>query len=214
VPTDEELLDAWRSGDLAAAEQLFDRHFAALYRFFFNKVGDAVDDLVQRTLLACVESRDRFRGAASFRTFLFAVARKQLYAHYKARSGKEPDRLSSVPDAAQSPAELLVEHEEEKLLLRALRRLPFDFQIAFELFYWEGLGHAELSAVLEIPLGTVKTRLRAGRQQLERELAEVAGNRELLASTADNLDAWAKGIRACVEAPRRPIKPARRNKRG
>ena len=213
MSTDEKLLDAWRSGDLAAAEQLFDRHFAALYRFFFNKVGDAVDDLVQATLLACVESRDRFRGAASFRTFLFAVARKQLYAYYRRRTGQAPDTLSSVPDAAQSPAELLVEHEEEKLLLRALRRLPFDFQIAFELFYWEGLGHAELSAVLEIPLGTVKSRLRAGRQQLERELAAVADDRELVASTADNLDAWAKGIRACVELPRPPIRSARRNKR-
>ncbi|HFE45477.1 MAG TPA: RNA polymerase subunit sigma-70, partial [Nannocystis exedens] len=77
------LLDAWRDGDLDAGSRLFDRHFESIHRFLRNKVGDETDEVMQRTLLACVESRDRFRRASSFRTFLFGVARLELLSHYR-----------------------------------------------------------------------------------------------------------------------------------
>src|ERR1041385_8354720 len=82
---DFELLQAWSQGDRAAGSLLFERHFDALHRFFRNKAQDGVADLVQQTLLACVEGRSRFRGDASFRTYLFQTARFQLYAYYRAR---------------------------------------------------------------------------------------------------------------------------------
>jgi DNA-directed RNA polymerase specialized sigma24 family protein len=55
--TDIELLEAWRGGDRRAGEQLFERHYAAVARFFRNKLEFGVDDLIQRTFLACVEGR-------------------------------------------------------------------------------------------------------------------------------------------------------------
>ena len=75
---DAELLEQWRAGDRKAGEALFDRHFDAVARFFRNKVDRGIDDLIQRTFLACVESRDRFRGDSSFRTYAFAVGRHVL----------------------------------------------------------------------------------------------------------------------------------------
>jgi RNA polymerase sigma-70 factor (ECF subfamily) len=83
MASDRELLDAWREGDKDAARQLLDRHYGPLDRFFRNKVGAEAADLVQRTMLVCVESRDRFRGEASFRTDLFAIARNELRAHVR-----------------------------------------------------------------------------------------------------------------------------------
>ena len=78
--SDIDLLDAWRAGDPRAGNELFNRHFDSVCRFFANKAGNEVDDLIQRTFLACVEGRDRFRGDASFRGYLFGVARNVLHA--------------------------------------------------------------------------------------------------------------------------------------
>ena len=91
-PTDLELLEAWRGGDRQAGEALFERHFDAIARFFRNKVDHGIDDLIQRTFLACVESKDQFRGEASFRTFLFAVAHNVLGKHYRSQR-RHGDRI-------------------------------------------------------------------------------------------------------------------------
>ena len=82
--SDAELLVAWKDGDARAGDALFSRHFEALYRFFRNKIGGAVDDLVQTTFLKCADAKDRFRGASSFRTFILSIARHVLMDHLRA----------------------------------------------------------------------------------------------------------------------------------
>jgi RNA polymerase sigma-70 factor (ECF subfamily) len=190
---DLELLDAWRTGDDAAGEALFDRHFEAVYRFFCNKVGRDVDDLVQQTFVGCIEARERFRGDSSFRTFLFAVARKQILRYREGRFGGQagPEfEESRVADLDASPTQLVVDHEEQALLLRALRRLPLDLQIAIELFYWEDLRSADLAVVLDIPHGTVRSRLRRAREMLRVEVERLAGDPSLAESTLGDFDRW------------------------
>jgi RNA polymerase sigma factor (sigma-70 family) len=86
-PTDLELLASWRDGDTKAGNALFDRYFDALFRFFRNKVQEGAEDLVQQTFLALVQSRDRFRGDSSFRTYLFTAARSKLYNYLERRGG-------------------------------------------------------------------------------------------------------------------------------
>ena len=89
---DFELLDRWGAGDRAAADELIGRHFDALYKFFVSKASEAVDDLVQDTLLACMSARERFARRSSFRTFLFGTARNILFEHYRKRR-REPEAL-------------------------------------------------------------------------------------------------------------------------
>ncbi|MCA9708401.1 MAG: sigma-70 family RNA polymerase sigma factor, partial [Myxococcales bacterium] len=72
---DEQLLARWRGGDAQAGAALFERYYEAIARFFVNKVGLDCGDLVQATFLGCLEGLERFRGEASFRTLLFAIAR-------------------------------------------------------------------------------------------------------------------------------------------
>ena len=60
VASDEELLRGWRSGDQRAGSELFKRHFEAVRRFVVNKVDDEVEDIVQRTFMACAENKDNF----------------------------------------------------------------------------------------------------------------------------------------------------------
>lgn len=80
-----------------------------------------------------------------------------------------------------------------------MRRLPLDLQIAVELAYWEDLSDREVAAVLELPLGTFKSRLRKARQLLGAQMAELADSRALLESTTNGLDGWVGSIRAALE---------------
>lgn len=195
MKSDAELLDAWREGDTVAGNALLERHVDALVRFFESKVDEGVDDLVQRTMLACVLHRNRMRESASFRGFLFAVARNELYDHYKRiareRHAFDPS-VSAVLDLAPSPSSAVAEGDARGAMVYALRRIPIELQIAVELHYWEDLTTNELADALGVPQGTVKSRLRRAKELLRERLGE-AGR------PADrDLEAWADevGLRA------------------
>ena len=202
------LLDQWGSGDRGAGNTLLTRHFDTVYRFFVSKIGNDtdVDDLIQRVFLACVESRDRFRREASFRTFLLAVARHEVYRHFRqsrTRSARsEPLGSMSVAELGGSVLAAMVRREEERLLLSALREIPLDLQITIELHYWEGLTTAELATVLEIPQGTVKSRLRRAREALHEVMARISTDASTLQSTIDDFERWAVQVRERVAQAR------------
>jgi len=194
--TDLDLLDAWRGGDVRAGDVLFRRYFAQLSRFFRNKADIGVEDLIQSTFLASVAGRDSFREASSFRTYLFAIARHNLYAHYR-RQGREIDFVqTSVVDLGASPSGPLTRHEEAATLLRALRAIPLEFQIVLELTYWEGMKGPEIAEVLAIPANTVRSRLARARDALRQALAQSIREPGLLRATLADLDGWAESLRA------------------
>lgn len=189
---DVELLRAWRDGDRAAGEELFERHYPTVERFFRNKVSEP-DELIQRTFVACVEATPRFRGDSKFRTFLLGIAINVLRSYYRQlqqQRGLLSLHSSSVADLGQTPSRIIAQHQEERLLLEALRRLPVDLQLVLELRYWDGLKHEELAELLEIPRSTVNTRLRRGRQLLEQHLRELADSPQMLHSTITRLEDW------------------------
>jgi len=198
VATDVELLEAWRAGDGAAGEKLFERYFAGIARFFRNKLGEPAEDLIQRTFLACVEGRDRLREDASFRSYLFAVAHNVLRKHFEAKriSGERLDfGTRSVQDMAPGASTIMAKNQQQRLLLEALRRIPLDYQVALELTYWEKMTAAEVAEIVDIPEGTAKTRIRRGRQLVEEQLAKLATSEQLLQTTISDLEGWARSLR-------------------
>lgn len=179
---DEALLERWQGGDAEAGNVLFRRHFRSVRRFFRNKVPpDDVEDLIQRTFTGCVEARDRVRGEAGFRAFLFAVARRQLYKFLRDRASHQRRvdvdlGVSSVFELGQTPSSVMAAQQHQQLLLLALQRVSVEHQTMLELYYWEQLPGPEIAEVLGIAPATVRTRLHRGRAALERAF------RELLAS--------------------------------
>lgn len=209
---------AWCDGDRSAGAALFDRHYEPLARFFHNKVDDAASgDLVQATFLACTESRDRFRGDASFRTFLFAIAHNLLRKHYRARR-HEVARTAPVPaheadegpdfaevcaaDLSTSASSIFRAKEEQRLMLEGLRRIPVECQEVLELHYWERMETAEIAEIIGVPQGTVKTRLQRGRRLLGERLERLEASPDVLRSTLSDLDGWAQGLRDRLSARR------------
>lgn len=195
APSDFELLEAWREGDRIAGGKLFDRHLASVTRFFKNKASGNLEDLVQETFLACVDGRDRFEGKSSFRTYLFAVARFVLFDHYRSRDRGFDPLESTVAGDGSSPVSILASDEDQRLLLRALRELPADFQVALELYYWEGLQGPELAEILEISPHTVRSRLSRARAMLRQRVAKLAANPKVGTATEADLQALAKRLR-------------------
>lgn len=190
------LLEAWRAGDLSAGEQLFARYYEPVARFFVNKVRDVGPDLIQRTFLACVEAMPRFRGEGSFRSYVFAIAYRQLCRHYRDQRNDRVD-MASVSALALDPSlsGVIVEREEMQLFLAGLREIPLELQVVLELHHWEECSVAEIATALEIPEGTVKSRLRRGREQLRAAVERLAGQTDLAHRTLHGLETWAREVR-------------------
>ena len=194
---DDACLEAWRAGDKTAGQELFTRYYELVARFFFNKVGEASGDLIQRTFLACVEGLPRFRGDGSFRSYLFAVAYRQLCRYFRDKKGDDVElETSSVIALDPSLSGIMVEQEEMRLFLAGLREIPLELQVVLEMHDWEQCSVAEMSIALEIPEGTVKSRLRRGREQLKAAVERLAANPDLANSTLHGLETWARDVRA------------------
>ncbi len=195
--TDLELVRAWQAGDAKAGGELFDRHFDVLYRFVASKIGDAADDVVQQTFVACIRGGVGYRGESSFRAYLFAIAKHELYRFVERqardRPACDPGELS-LHDLQTSPSGAIARREDERLLLAALRRLPIEQYLVVELYYLERLRGQDLVAALGIPSGTVRSRLRLALARLRKEIEALAESPEALADTRSTIDRWVAAL--------------------
>jgi RNA polymerase sigma-70 factor (ECF subfamily) len=200
VADDAELLQAWQDGDIRAGEQLFDRHFRALTRFFRNKVGAAeAEELISRTFVALLEGIDRFRGESTFRTYQFGVATNVLRNYFRTRATQPKLDLTSttIHDLAPRPSQVLAERREHQLLVEGLRRIPFEHQVVLELFYWESLSASKIGEALAEPEGTIRSRLRRARALLRDAIVSLSADTS--APAPDEIDAWAADVRELVD---------------
>lgn len=169
---DAALLERWGRGDLSAAEALIARHEAELARFFRAHQPTDADDLMQDTLLAMVEARTRFRGDASFRTYLLRVARYKLWSLRRRRNvphvlwedAEEDPLLQAAPTPEHVCAiELALLGDD---LEEALERLSPALSRVIVLNFEKRLGRDAIARELGIPPGTVASRIRLAKTRL------------------------------------------------
>lgn len=169
------LLDAWRGGDRGAADRLFHRYFPAICRFFHRRLGPDHEDLVQQTFLRAIEGHERFRGASSFRTYLYATAhnvlREELRRRGRATKRHADEPIASVCDHEADPAETLASARARQQLHAALHRLALEHRTVLELYHFEGLTGPVIARRLAIPEPAVRSRLRRATEQLRRAIA-------------------------------------------
>jgi RNA polymerase sigma factor (sigma-70 family) len=171
VTEDLDLLLAWRGGDEQAGNALARRHFQGIYSFFRTKAPEVAEDLVQQTFLHAVRARDRVDARGGFRAYLFGIARHRLLHHYDAvRAARTSASDAPIVDPRSSPSKEARRDQRSARILAALELLPIDERLAIELTYWHELSGPEVAQVLEIPLGTVKSRVRRARAELRSAL--------------------------------------------
>jgi RNA polymerase sigma factor (sigma-70 family) len=166
-----EAVQAWCAGDQAAGEHLIRLHYDGIVRFFATKTRGETSDLVQATFLRAAEGRSRLRESKTFRAYLYGIARNLLYETFRARERHARHvafdaGVTSAIDLNGGPSTLARVREEQQTILNAVQSLPLELQVLLELTYWQELRGPELAEVLELPLGTVKSRLHRARTLL------------------------------------------------
>jgi RNA polymerase sigma-70 factor (ECF subfamily) len=186
------LLKAWRAGDKVAGNGLLRRHHATIIRFFESRVDHAlVEDLVQKTFLGALERRDHVPEGVRFKAYLLGIARNQFLMALRTKRRKAPPVPLDIEvrdGSTHGPVRVVARREEERLLREALTRLAEDLRAVLELFYWESLTTREVAVALDIPVGTVKTRLVRARRELREHVKALAPTPALAESTITNLE--------------------------
>lgn len=195
--SDDDLLRAWRGSDKAAGDALVRRHYESVRRFFDLRVPTVAEDLTQQAFLACVVGKERVRGDASFKAYLFGVARHLLLRQLRNRerfARMAEFKSAQGPDSVLTPSGVVALRQEHRLLLRALEQVPTDGQIALQLLYWEGMSTAEIAAVLELSVTAVTSRLLRARNRLREEIAKIRVKPEVRESLLADLDQWTRSM--------------------
>jgi RNA polymerase sigma-70 factor, ECF subfamily len=170
--SDEALLAACALGDSAALGALYDRLTPHLWRFLSRMAGNRVEeleDLVQATFVAVHRSAATFKGTASVRTWVFAVAANvtRRYLRDEVRRRAAVDRLARVPVSPAGRPDESVEKQQLMLRLReALSALPHDLRVSLVMCDLEDISGREAAAVLSIPEGTLYRRVHEARRAL------------------------------------------------
>ena len=178
--SDEELIARARAGDEPCFEEFVRRHMAAVHRWMVRAVGEEdADDMTQDVFLRAYRGLPRFREQAPPRAWLAAIADNAIKNRYRSRSrfrrifASQPDPDSLVGRAASgaSPEDDASSGEARQSVLGALQKLPLEFRLPVVLRDLEEWSYEEIAISLELPIGTVKSRIARGRGQLRAILA-------------------------------------------
>ncbi len=151
--------------------RLVEEHSASVYRYAYRLTGSVPDaeDLTQQVFLIAHEKLGQLRDQASVRSWLFTVLRRCML---RARRRSAPLAASSIEmEMELIPEELTTEQVDRELLQQALDAIPDDFRLVLVMFYYEGCSYREIAEQLQMPIGTVMSRLSRAKGLLRRKLA-------------------------------------------
>ena len=177
------LVAAAQDGSVAAFEKLAGKHYRDLYGFAMTFVGNPAEaaDVAQEALIKAFRKLPSYRYQAAFRTWLLQIARNAFYdrvrkeRQHKRKLDRYRERTTEVPGS--DPEQELMAKQTRILVYRALHAIPPAFREVVSLFDLHGLSYQEIAEVCSIPIGTVKSRLRRGRDALRAELAAAQAGR-------------------------------------
>ncbi len=159
-------------------ERLWREYHPRIWRLTARLAGDPdlADDLTQEVALRALEGLDGFRSQSGEFTWLYRIAVNVVLGHRRRRSletvGLDTPDAAHLPSSTPAPEASAVAAELAPVVRAALDRLPEELRTPLVLQVYEGLKYREIAAVLEIPVGTVMSRLHSARQRLREELEE------------------------------------------
>ena len=192
-----QLIDLARAGDRGAMGELLTAYHRQVYHVCLRMVSHAEDaaDLTQDTLLKAAKNLDSFRGGSRFRTWLFRIAMNQSISHLRKRKvrmtvsldqpvesdggleGTQAGQLRSMiaEDREPGPDQSVETNEQIAIVLAAVDRLDESLKAVILLRDLQDMDYQQIADVLNIPVGTVKSRLFQARLALRAELAQREG---------------------------------------
>jgi RNA polymerase sigma-70 factor (ECF subfamily) len=183
VATDEELVTAFRGGDLSAFDTLVQRWERKIQGAIFRIMGSGEDarDIAQETFLRAYRGLASFKSEARFSSWLYQIALNLCRDRLRQRRGKtlvslddlDPTTAARIERTESSAHELVEARDLGRLVASAMSALPEEQREVIVLKEYQGLTFQEIADSLEVPVSTVKTRLYRGlvqmRERLERQ---------------------------------------------
>ncbi len=187
--TDEELIARFQQGDQQAFDILVHRYKDQLLNFVYRFVGNRNDaeDIVQETFLRVYKNKHYYKEIAKFSTWIYTIAGNLAKTELRKRKRRKLFSVSNfmneekdyeIPDEDKNP-ELEVDGTiKDDIIQKAIEKLPPKFKEVILLRDVQGFSYEEISQILNIPLGTVKSRVNRGRLKLQEDLKFLFENEE------------------------------------
>lgn len=177
------LVRRFLQGDASAFGTLVERHETRVYNLCLRILGDGDDarDAAQETFVAAMRKLAQFRGDAAFTTWLHRVTVNTCYDELRRRKRRPMLHVTSPddPDRPHEPGPPVGDHADEVAgtldVAAALATVPEEFRVALVLADVQDLPYEEIGRILDVPLGTVKSRVHRGRIALARALTDGSG---------------------------------------
>jgi RNA polymerase sigma-70 factor (ECF subfamily) len=186
-----ELMERFRDGDDDAFRKLVLKFQRPLVNFFFRLTWDRhlAEDYAQEVFVRLIRSKANYRRTAKFTTYMFRIAKNYWIDRYREKasapgvasletpvagdSGRSISLKDTVPSEAPTPGDAYGRQELGERLKEAVARLPEEQRLVFVLSENQGLKYADIAEVMEIPVGTVKSRMHAAVRRLRVLLRDV-----------------------------------------
>ena len=187
--TDEQLIKDFQAGDSHAFEELVERYKNRIYNFIYRFVNDVslAEDLTQDTFLKLFTHKDSYREIAKFSTWLYTIAQNLAKTELRKRNRRQ---TYSVSDLSTEDREFVISSDQNivvdkksdvenfnLVIMDCLMELSEEFQIMIILRDFQELSYEIISNIMEIPIGTVKSRINRGRLKLVKLLKDKGYNK-------------------------------------
>ena len=182
--TDEQLIGRFQAGDERAYVELVNRYKDRLFNFIFPFFGDVEqsEDVVQDTMLRLYEKKHYYKEIAKFSTWIYTIARNLANTELRKRKRRKTTYLSQMSkDERQYDLPAIQDDVDQDLqnefmrnrINQAIDALPEHFKTVIILRDIQELSYDDISNIVEVPLGTIKSRINRARLQLQAELQDL-----------------------------------------
>ncbi len=186
--SDEELIFRFQDGDLLAFDEIVKRYKNQLFNFVFRFLGEYADseDIVQETFLRVFRKRRAYRKVAKFSTWIYTIAGNLAKTELRRRKKRNvfplstlgyEDRDYEISDESLSPETRTNTHMYEEIIQREIQALSPKFREVIILRDIQELSYEEISKIIKVPLGTVKSRVNRARLKLQARLKFLLDNK-------------------------------------
>ncbi len=183
-PADEELISRFQDGDIYAFELIVSRYKDPLVNFVYNFLGSVVEseDVVQETFLRVYKNKHMYRDVAKFSTWIYTIAGNLAKTELRRRKRRRLFSLSQlgyedkdydIPGDFSTPEEILDDNMKGNIIQKEIDDLPERFKEVVILRDIKEFSYEEISQMLNIPIGTVKSRVNRGRSRLQKKLGHL-----------------------------------------
>ena len=184
IYSDEDLIKRFQDGDEQAYVELVNRYRDRLMNFVYRFTSDSEqsEDIVQETLIKLYTHKHYYKKIAKFSTWIYTIAANYAKTELRKKKNRKITNLSQMSSdekdydlpAVQPETDQIIESEYlEKRIQAAINTLPLHFKTVVVLRDVQELSYEEISNIVEVPLGTVKSRINRARLQLQKELKDL-----------------------------------------